>query len=96
MKPATTTGLVLLVVHSIITVSIYINVEINMDVAQAGFVWFYLGFNVFADVLPGLHGNLRALVYIGVLGGLQWFLIGILVASLLRKILSLFRNTAYR
>lgn len=80
------TGLILLAIHSLLAVLIYIEVERNSGIAQAGFVWFwlwfidtpaiYLGYDLLGALTENISKNLRALLVTGILGGLQWLIIG--------------------
>jgi len=98
MTRPVTIGLALVAMHSLAAIAIFINVAMNEGVAQAGFLWFYLfaidmpavyiGYEWFGWLLESVNNNMRALVITGILGGLQWFVIGAIGSIVVGKLLS--------
>ena len=91
-------GLVLAAMHSLAAIAIFVNVAMNEGVAQAEFLWFYLfaidtpavyiGYEWLGWLLNSVNNNVRALAITGILGGLQWFIVGGIVGIVIKRLSS--------
>ena len=102
MKPYVKTGITLSAIHTFLAVLIYFAALGNRGVAQGEFVWFWLffpdfpavdiGYELLGDYLSELERNLKALIIVGIFGGVQWFLVGIIGYLIVSKTIAIIKK----